>query len=173
MKSDVVTQVLITVVLVPLITSLNEYFKSRREKRHRFDEHRLNAYSAFAKGIADILWAPDSDEAEKRRAKAWISYEDISLTSSAEVVAAAVRVRHAVSTWVDRMRDAESEGLVFKPISQIDSEDAEKLRAFHGTHTNSVYKELSEFHHLARRDMGLPSIDSERVEEEIRRYYDY
>jgi hypothetical protein len=173
MSSDFFSQILITVVLIPLITSLSEYFKSRREKRHRFDEHRLGAYSAFARSIAEILWSPDSAEAANRRAKAWVFFEDISLTSSAEVVASAVRVRYAASSWVDQMKIAESEGVVFQPVSQNNSESYTRVKAFHTAHTNSVYRELSEFHRLARSNMGLPSLNSQIVEDEIRKYYDY
>lgn len=173
MKSDFASQVLITVILVPLIAGLSEFFKSQREKRHRFDEHRLDAYSAFAKGIAEVLWANNSTEAEARRAQAWISYEAIALTSTAEVVASAVRVRHAVSGWVDRMKEAEARGVVFGNQSNSTVSNTEQLQMFHAAHSNPVYKELGEFHRLARSNMGLKKLDHEQVDKEIRKYYDY
>jgi hypothetical protein len=157
MKSELITQVLFTLVLIPVITGLNDLLKSKREKRHRFDEHRLDAYSTFARGIAEILWAKDSREAEDRRSRAWVAYEALALTSTAEVVASAVRVRHAVSEWANALKKSEDDGTEFP----------------HSTAANQVYKALGEFHLVARKDMGLPPVDYERVEQEIRKYYDY
>jgi hypothetical protein len=47
------------------------------------------------------------------------------------------------------------------------------MRYQHSTAANQVYKALGEFHLVARKDMGLPPVDYERVEQEIRKYYDY
>ena len=157
MNPDLITQVLFTLVLIPVITGLNDLLKSKREKRHRFDEHRLDAYTTFARGIADVVWAGDSREAEARRSRAWIAYEAVALTSTAAVVASAVRVRHAVSEWTNALKQSEDDGTEFP----------------HSTAANQVYRALGEFHRVAREDMGLPPVDYERVEREIRKYYDY
>ncbi|MFM8947876.1 MAG: hypothetical protein ACKOHO_03170 [Acidimicrobiaceae bacterium] len=159
MNFDLIIQVLLTLVLVPVITGFNDYFSSKREKRHRFDEHRLDAYTTFAREIADVVWAGDLREAEARFTRAWIAYEAVALTSTAEVVASAIRVRHALWQWTNALKQSEDDGTEFPPFT-------------HKADPAELYKALGEFHRVAREDMGLSPVDYERVEREARKYYD-
>ena len=158
---------------IPLVTAFSKFFESRREKRYRFDEHRLAAYSQFATSIAEVLWASSANDADARRARAWIQFEKIALTSSAEVVKGAVTLRHTVQVWVDRLRELESTGISFGHDCRYDSSTAEIIKEFHRDFTNSVYHKLNEFHEAARLDMGLPKLNFESVIETIRKYYDF
>jgi hypothetical protein len=170
--ADLVSQVLITAILVPLVSGTIEFFGGLREKRHRFDEHRLDAYSKFTKAIADILWSVDSDEASIRRASAWSHFEAIALTSDAEVVTAAVKVRYVASIWVKELAAAENRGVSFRSLHEGDQINNQRVQEFHSTYTKAVYKELGEFHRLARANMGLSKLDQQRVDREISKYYE-
>lgn len=173
MRSELVTQILITGILVPLSLGILDLLRGRRDKRHRFDERRLDIYSRFTTKIAEVLWAENSREADRRREEAWVLYETIALISTEEVIKAAVRVRFVVTNWLERMREAEVNGLDFSRISNSNFGNATTLRVFHTENTNSVYRELSQFTRLARKNMGLSELDLGEIESEIEKFYEW
>lgn len=168
MEIDLVTQILITVIVVPLISGFNLLLDSRRIKRIRFDEIKLSAFSAFAQGVAEVLWASDSGEAMTLKAKMWTTFETILLISNAEVIAKATICRHTVTQWIESMREAERQGMTFGLKSQGTPDEVEKLNNLN----NQVYKALNDFQISARRDMGLPQLDAQFVTDMYKYYID-
>lgn len=163
MEINLVTQILITALVVPFISGLNLFLDGRRIKRARFDEIRLSAFSVFAQGVAEVLWASDSGEAVARKAKMWISYETILLTANAEVIDAARICRETITQWVESMKEAERQGMTFDLKSQGTPDETEKLEIFYNTYTVNVYKALNDFQILARSNMGLPKLNAQLV----------
>lgn len=171
MEINLVTQIMITAIVVPLISGFNLLLDSRRIKRARFDEIRLSAFSAFAQGVAEVLWASNSGEAVARKAKMWISYETILLTANAEVIDSARICRETITKWVESMREAERQGMTFGLKSQGTPDEAERLAMFYNTNSINVYKALNDFQILARSNMGLPKLDTQFVKG-IYKYYE-
>ena len=151
-------QIAVTALLIPIFTFLNDWFKSRREKSHRFDERRLEIYTAFTRDVSDTLWETDPMKIEECRRRAWTHYEAIILSSSEEVVKACIRVRKTLSDHILKLNDLR------------DLDDGAK-KAQRDAGVRSVYGELEIFHNLARRDMRLAPLDFADINSEITRQY--
>jgi hypothetical protein len=133
-------------------------YRSDRDFRHRFDEHRFTIYSEFARDVSAVLWQNTAANAEMARAKAWVHYESIVLTSSEAVVMACIQVRKALTNHVEL-------------LSTFNDETDPDAKTKRESSTNDVYRTLEKFHIAARKEMDLPSLNFGLINEEIRRHY--
>ena len=175
--STLLVQIIITALVVPLFTFLNDIFQGKREKLYRFHEHRLQIYADFARDTADVVWATSFDECERLRRKAWTHIELIMLSSSEEVVIAGIQVRAALQRFSDllaQLEERESE-VSFKPRHSTFGQTSEDVRptpsAIHDA-SNEVYRFLIEFHKIARKDIGLAPLP-DILNIEIRRHHNF
>ena len=174
--STLLVQIIITALVVPLFTFLNDIFQGKREKLYRFHEHRLQIYADFARDTADVVWATSFDECERLRRKAWTHIELIMLSSSEEVVIAGIQVRAALQRFSDllsQLEEPESE-VSFKPRHPTFGQTSENIRPTPDAirdGSNDVYRFLLEFHKIARKDIGLPPLTDNLLIIEIRRHH--
>ena len=97
-------------------------------------------------------------DVEAARARAWVHYESIVLTSSEAVVMACIQVRKSLSNHVE----------LLSTLSNDPDPNAQAKRENSG---NEVYRALEKFHIAARKEMELPALNFELINEEIRRHY--
>ena len=132
--------------------------RSDRDFQHRFDEHRFTIYREFTRDISIVLWQKEQADVEAARARAWVHYESIVLTSSEAVVMACIQVRKSLSSHVE----------LLSTFSNDPDPDAQAKRENSG---NEVYRALEKFHIAARKEMELPALNFELINQEIRRHY--
>lgn len=133
-------------------------YRSDRDFRHRFDEHRFSIYREFTRDISTVLWHKEQVDVEAARARAWVHYESIVLTSSEAVVMACIQVRKSLSDHVEL-------------LSTFSDDDDPNTRAKRENSGNEVYRALEKFHIAARKEMELPALNFGLINEEIRRHY--
>ena len=134
-------------------------YRSDRDFQHRFDEHRLTIYREFTRDISTVLWQNSEVDVEAARAKAWVHYEGIVLTSTEPVVVACIQLRKTLTTHVEFM-------------STIKDKASEEFSAIQGRSISSVYQALETFHIAARKEMGLSALNFSLINAEIRRLYE-
>jgi len=157
--NQIVLDAVLTAVIVPLVAYLVFIRQADRTKSHRFDEIRHAAYVEFGHRIIGVLGDRDAKKARSSLSHAWVVYEDILLSSDRRVIAECWHLRAVVELYIHQLEQASSD----KPRDLTFWETIEE-------HRQKVFRSLTDFHVVARKELGLGEVSSEDIYEEIQNY---
>jgi len=157
--NQIVLQVALTTVIAPLVAYLVFIRQADRTKSHRFDEIRHAAYVEFTHRIIDVALDIDAKKARSSLRHAWFVYEDILLSSDRRVIAECWRLRAVVELYIHRLEQASSD----KPRDLTFWETTDE-------HRQKIFRNLTDFHVVARKELGLGDVSSEDIYEELQNY---